>query len=219
MRERPEVQAEEMDLAAIMHALADPSRLRMVAALDGQAERNQMMIDHLDEGVELLAMVEPEIITIERVVEHVVEQLVGPRLVIGPVRSGVILDHVGHVIVFGDVRRLYKPVYCRGLQGLWTVPPSAEEEIRWQLAPRPRPEPDMQLPAGQTCAGCGHFRYCQGFINRKGPEVECDWSPSRFAWPTVYRKTPSWRPTTLPSAATISPGATASGRSDPTTSA
>ena len=28
---------------------------------------------------------------------------VGPRLVIGPVRSGVILEHVGHVIVFGDV--------------------------------------------------------------------------------------------------------------------
>lgn len=27
----------------------------------------------------------------------------GPRLVIGPVRSGVILDHQGHLIVFGDV--------------------------------------------------------------------------------------------------------------------
>ena len=27
----------------------------------------------------------------------------GPRLVVGPVRSGVILDHVGHVVVFGDV--------------------------------------------------------------------------------------------------------------------
>jgi len=27
----------------------------------------------------------------------------GPRLVVGPVRSGVILEHVGHVIVFGDV--------------------------------------------------------------------------------------------------------------------
>jgi septum formation inhibitor MinC len=31
------------------------------------------------------------------------ETLRGPRLVIGPVRSGVILDHEGHVIVFGDV--------------------------------------------------------------------------------------------------------------------
>jgi septum site-determining protein MinC len=37
------------------------------------------------------------------IVQEVVEQLVGPRLVIGPVRSGVILDHIGHVIVFGDV--------------------------------------------------------------------------------------------------------------------
>lgn len=27
----------------------------------------------------------------------------GPRLVIGPVRSGVVLEHQGHVIVFGDV--------------------------------------------------------------------------------------------------------------------
>jgi maleate cis-trans isomerase len=42
---------------------------RMVArgiggSLDGQRERNQMMIDHLDEGVELLAMVNPDIIVI-----------------------------------------------------------------------------------------------------------------------------------------------------------
>ena len=27
----------------------------------------------------------------------------GTRLVVGPVRSGVILDHAGHLIVFGDV--------------------------------------------------------------------------------------------------------------------
>ncbi|HTL37296.1 MAG TPA: septum site-determining protein MinC, partial [Kofleriaceae bacterium] len=27
----------------------------------------------------------------------------GPRLVIGPVRSGVVLEHIGHLIVFGDV--------------------------------------------------------------------------------------------------------------------
>ena len=38
MRDRPEVPAEEMDLASVMHALADPSRLRMVAALDGVPE-------------------------------------------------------------------------------------------------------------------------------------------------------------------------------------
>ena len=38
MRERTELPAEEIDLASVMHALADPSRLRMVAALDGEAE-------------------------------------------------------------------------------------------------------------------------------------------------------------------------------------
>ena len=38
MRERSEVSVEELDLASVMHALADPSRLRMVAALDGGAE-------------------------------------------------------------------------------------------------------------------------------------------------------------------------------------
>src|ERR1700704_7046838 len=42
---------------------------RMVArgvggSLDGQSERNQMMIDHLGESVELLAMVEPDGIVI-----------------------------------------------------------------------------------------------------------------------------------------------------------
>lgn len=38
MRERPELSADELDLASVMHALADPSRLRMVAALDGGTE-------------------------------------------------------------------------------------------------------------------------------------------------------------------------------------
>ena len=38
MRERPELPQDELDLASVMHALADPSRLRMVAALDGGAE-------------------------------------------------------------------------------------------------------------------------------------------------------------------------------------
>ena len=42
---------------------------RMVArgvggSLDGQSERNQMMIDNIDDSVELLAMVEPEIIVV-----------------------------------------------------------------------------------------------------------------------------------------------------------
>lgn len=35
MRDRPDVPVEEMDLASVMHALADPSRLRMIVALDG----------------------------------------------------------------------------------------------------------------------------------------------------------------------------------------
>ena len=38
MRERPELPTDELDLASVMHALADPSRLRMVAALGGGAE-------------------------------------------------------------------------------------------------------------------------------------------------------------------------------------
>src|SRR5262249_59570258 len=33
-------------------------------SLDGQSERNQMMIDNIDDSVELLAMVEPEIIVV-----------------------------------------------------------------------------------------------------------------------------------------------------------
>jgi DNA-binding transcriptional ArsR family regulator len=38
MRERAEVSTDELDLASVMHALADPSRLRMVAALGGGTE-------------------------------------------------------------------------------------------------------------------------------------------------------------------------------------
>jgi DNA-binding transcriptional ArsR family regulator len=33
MRDEADVPAEDMDLASVMHALADPSRLRMIAAL------------------------------------------------------------------------------------------------------------------------------------------------------------------------------------------
>jgi septum formation inhibitor MinC len=32
-----------------------------------------------------------------------IEELQKTRIVVGPIRSGVILDHVGHVVVFGDV--------------------------------------------------------------------------------------------------------------------
>jgi DNA-binding transcriptional ArsR family regulator len=38
MRDRPELASDELDLASVMHALADPSRLRMVAALEGGEE-------------------------------------------------------------------------------------------------------------------------------------------------------------------------------------
>jgi DNA-binding transcriptional ArsR family regulator len=38
MRERAELRADELDLPSVMHALSDPSRLRMVAALGGGAE-------------------------------------------------------------------------------------------------------------------------------------------------------------------------------------
>ncbi len=38
MRERAETRADELDLPSVMHALSDPSRLRMVAALEGGAE-------------------------------------------------------------------------------------------------------------------------------------------------------------------------------------
>ena len=38
MREQPELSIEELDLPSVMHALADPSRLRMVAVLEGGAE-------------------------------------------------------------------------------------------------------------------------------------------------------------------------------------
>ncbi len=83
---------------AKLDELAAKLELRIVEVAAHAAPRPQLAA-----GSAPAVVPEPEIITIERVVEHVVEQLVGPRLVIGPVRSGVILDHVGHVIVFGDV--------------------------------------------------------------------------------------------------------------------
>jgi DNA-binding transcriptional ArsR family regulator len=38
VREQPELSVEELDLPSVMHALADPSRLQMVAVLGGGAE-------------------------------------------------------------------------------------------------------------------------------------------------------------------------------------
>jgi septum site-determining protein MinC len=84
---------------AKLDELAEQFDLRIVEVAPHAAPKPALAIG----SVPVAPAPEPEVITIERVVEHVVEQLVGPRLVIGPVRSGVILDHVGHVIVFGDV--------------------------------------------------------------------------------------------------------------------
>lgn len=44
-------------------------------------------------------------------------------------------------------------------------------------------DPGMALPDGQTCSDCGHIARCRWLIDRRGHETECDWSPSRFAWP------------------------------------
>ncbi len=42
----------------------------------------------------------------------------------------------------------------------------------------------MDLPAGETCDTCGHFRFCSQYI---GPEIagntSCDWYPVRFVYP------------------------------------
>ena len=62
----PTVETEMMELAPFGVSLHFH---RMVArgiggSLDGQRERNQTMIDHLGEGVELLAMVKPDVIVI-----------------------------------------------------------------------------------------------------------------------------------------------------------
>ena len=47
----------------------------------------------------------------------------------------------------------------------------------------------MDLPAGETCDTCGHFRFCSQFI---GPEIAgnrtCDWFPVRFVYPRPARE-------------------------------
>lgn len=42
-------------------------------------------------------------------------------------------------------------------------------------------EPSMKLPDGRTCRDCRHLAKCRFLISREGDEIECDWSPSRFA--------------------------------------
>jgi hypothetical protein len=39
----------------------------------------------------------------------------------------------------------------------------------------------MQLPIGQTCADCFHFkRTCEWLLGRNGTETSCDWFPIKF---------------------------------------
>jgi len=38
----------------------------------------------------------------------------------------------------------------------------------------------MNLPEGQTCNDCGHFRFCSGFIGDVSGNTTCDWFPIRF---------------------------------------
>lgn len=59
----------EMEMFALAPAGVSVHFHRMVArgvggSLDGQSERNQMMIDNIDSSIELLAMVEPDVIVV-----------------------------------------------------------------------------------------------------------------------------------------------------------
>ena len=38
----------------------------------------------------------------------------------------------------------------------------------------------MDLPAGQTCAGCKHFRRCVMLFGCEPERRTCDWFPRRF---------------------------------------
>jgi septum formation inhibitor MinC len=60
-----------------------------------RAPQEQPSPDQLELALRAL---EPEIEIVEEIVEPP-----GPRVVVGPIRSGVIFEHRGHVIVFGDV--------------------------------------------------------------------------------------------------------------------
>ena len=40
---------------------------------------------------------------------------------------------------------------------------------------------DIMLPEGKTCKDCKHYHRCGQFINIDGDEIQCDFSPSRFA--------------------------------------
>jgi hypothetical protein len=41
--------------------------------------------------------------------------------------------------------------------------------------------PDMALPDGKACRDCRHFTKCARLFQCEPTNIECDWSPSRFA--------------------------------------
>lgn len=43
-----------------------------------------------------------------------------------------------------------------------------------------RPDDDMRLPAGASCADCASFHRCAWLISCSPSSTLCDWSPSRF---------------------------------------
>jgi len=43
-----------------------------------------------------------------------------------------------------------------------------------------RPDPEMDLPEGKTCADCVHCRRCCAMFGHIPADEVCDWAPSRF---------------------------------------
>src|SRR5262249_18535332 len=81
---------------------------KTIASIEFPASAEPVMLPDADLVVDLgESFEEPTRTAIPRTLaampEQMLERLDGTRLFIGPVRSGVILDHEGHLIVFGDV--------------------------------------------------------------------------------------------------------------------
>jgi hypothetical protein len=54
-------------------------------------------------------------------------------------------------------------------------------------------DPDMHLPAGKTCADCGHFERCSEIFDHIAPDEVCAWAPSRFAQRAIaIAAAPGW---------------------------
>lgn len=52
-------------------------------------------------------------------------------------------------------------------------------------------QPEMNLPAGYTCAECKHHPRCVALFGCAPTNTHCDWSPSRFALVIPVRATAS----------------------------